>query len=217
MQLERLADGARRGHVRAAAEIEPIALLVDLEVLALGDRVDQLDLEQLALVAEVLLRLVAAPHFLGEGRVLGDDLVHLLFDFARGRPGGTAPAWRNRKRTRCRSPGRSSPACRATRPAPLPPSRARRSCRISSSAAGSVRGTKLILASLVIGSDEVRQRAVELHGHRAFGERRRDALRDVEAGGAGLDLARRAIGKCQGDLGRSAMVSSPLTLCLPRR
>ena len=54
--------------------------LVDLDVLAGGDRVDQLDLEQLALGAEVILRLVAAPHFLREGGVPGDDLVHLLLD-----------------------------------------------------------------------------------------------------------------------------------------
>src|SRR6185436_16802870 len=51
-ELEGLADLAGRGHVRTAAEIEPFALLVDLEVLALGDRIDQLDLEKLALPLE---------------------------------------------------------------------------------------------------------------------------------------------------------------------
>ena len=35
--------------MRAAAEVEPFALLVDLEILVVGDRVDQLDLEVLAL------------------------------------------------------------------------------------------------------------------------------------------------------------------------
>ena len=53
-ELERLADLAGRGHVRAAAEIEPFALLVNLEVLALRDRVDQLDLEQLAFLPGVM-------------------------------------------------------------------------------------------------------------------------------------------------------------------
>src|SRR5262245_2991499 len=52
-ELEGAADLTGRGHVRAAAEIEPITLLVDLEGLALGDGVDQLDLEQLALLAEI--------------------------------------------------------------------------------------------------------------------------------------------------------------------
>ncbi len=66
--------------MRASAEIEPVALLVDLQVLAWRNGVHQLDLEHLALVAEILFRLVAAPEFLGEGRVALDDLMHLRFD-----------------------------------------------------------------------------------------------------------------------------------------
>ena len=58
-ELEGLADLAGRGHVRAAAQVEPLALLVDLEVLALGDGIDQLDLEQLALLLEEVLGLLA--------------------------------------------------------------------------------------------------------------------------------------------------------------
>ena len=85
-QLEGVADLAGRGHVRAAAEIEPVALLVDLQLLVCRDGVDQLDLEVLALVAEHLLGLVARPHFLGEGFVARDDLAHLLFDRAAGLP-----------------------------------------------------------------------------------------------------------------------------------
>jgi hypothetical protein len=54
-QLEGVADLAGRGHVRAAAEIEPVALEIDLDRLVAGNRVDQLDLEALALVAEHLL------------------------------------------------------------------------------------------------------------------------------------------------------------------
>ena len=66
--------------MRAAAEIEPVALLVDLDLLVRRDRVDQLDLEGFALVAKNLLGLFARPHFLGEGFVARDDLAHLLLD-----------------------------------------------------------------------------------------------------------------------------------------
>ena len=66
--------------MRAAAKIEPVALLVDFYLLVFRDGVDQLDLEQLALVAKNLLRLIARPDFLGEGFVARDDLAHLLLD-----------------------------------------------------------------------------------------------------------------------------------------
>ena len=69
LQLEGVADLAGRGHVRAAAEIEPVALPVDLQVLARRDGVDQLDLEVLALLLEHALGLVARPDLLGEGCV----------------------------------------------------------------------------------------------------------------------------------------------------
>ena len=59
-QLERVADLAGRGHVRAAAEVGPLALAVELDLLIGGNRVDQLDLERLALLLEKALRLVAA-------------------------------------------------------------------------------------------------------------------------------------------------------------
>ncbi len=66
--------------MRAAAEVEPITLLVDVDLLIGGDGIDQLDLEHLALVAENLLRLVARPYFFGERFVARDDLAHLLLD-----------------------------------------------------------------------------------------------------------------------------------------
>ncbi len=66
--------------MRAAAQIEPLALPVDLDLLVLGDGIDQFDLEGFALVGEDGFRLLARPHFLGEGFVAGDDLAHLLFD-----------------------------------------------------------------------------------------------------------------------------------------
>ncbi len=79
-ELEGIADLARRGHVRAAAEVEPFALAIDFQVLALGDRVHELDLEMLALGAKHVFGLVAAPKLLGEGFVPRDDLAHLGFD-----------------------------------------------------------------------------------------------------------------------------------------
>src|ERR1700674_5254104 len=54
-QLEGAADLARRRHVRPAAEIEPIALLVDLDRLLARNGVDELDLEHLAAGGEHLL------------------------------------------------------------------------------------------------------------------------------------------------------------------
>ena len=66
--------------MRTAAQIEPVALLVDLDLLVFRDGVDQFDLEQLALVAKNLLGLLARPHFLGERFVARDDLAHLLLD-----------------------------------------------------------------------------------------------------------------------------------------
>src|SRR5207248_6289663 len=68
-ELERRANLAGRLHMRAAAEIEPIALLVDSDLLIGRDGVDQLDLEQLSLVAKDAFRLLARPHLLGDGLV----------------------------------------------------------------------------------------------------------------------------------------------------
>ena len=51
-QLERIADLAGRGHMRAAAEIEPVALLVDFQILIRRNGVDQFDLEGLAVLLE---------------------------------------------------------------------------------------------------------------------------------------------------------------------
>ena len=65
--LERAANGTGGCHVRAAAEVEPIALAVDFHVFASRDGVDQFDLEQLSLIFEVGLGLVARPHLAGEG------------------------------------------------------------------------------------------------------------------------------------------------------
>ena len=61
--------------MRPAAEVEPVALIVDLEVLVLGDRVDQLDLVGLALVGErPCLALSRDQTSLVKGLLRRDDL-----------------------------------------------------------------------------------------------------------------------------------------------
>jgi hypothetical protein len=79
-QLEGRTNLPRGCHVRATAQVEPVALVIDLQILLVRDRVDQLDLVGLALVAKHLPGLVAAPHFLGERLVALNDLAHLLLD-----------------------------------------------------------------------------------------------------------------------------------------
>src|SRR5262245_45795187 len=78
--LEPFAHLPRRGHMRPAAEIEPRLLRIDFDLVALGDGVDQLELERLTLVAEQLLGRPAVNHFASEGRVAGYDLAHLGLD-----------------------------------------------------------------------------------------------------------------------------------------
>ena len=65
---------AARGRGRATA------LAVDVDVVALGDRVDQFDLEAFALVREKIARLCARPDLLGEGLIGGHDGAHLRLD-----------------------------------------------------------------------------------------------------------------------------------------
>ena len=79
-QLERVADLARRRHMRPAAEVVPIALRVELDVLVAGDGVDQLDLERLALLLEQILGGLSRDHLFGERLVARDDLAHPLLD-----------------------------------------------------------------------------------------------------------------------------------------
>ena len=66
--------------MRAAAEVGPPALAIKLEVLAWRDRVDQFDLERLALGLEKALRLLARDHSFHERLVARDDLAHALLD-----------------------------------------------------------------------------------------------------------------------------------------
>jgi hypothetical protein len=51
-QLEGVADLADGGHMRAPAQIDPIALCIHLQCLVFRDSVDQFDLERLAFFLE---------------------------------------------------------------------------------------------------------------------------------------------------------------------
>ena len=79
-QLEGVADLAGRGHVRAAAQVEPVALLVDLDRWSAGMASTSSTLNISPLSREHALGLVARPDLLGEGFVARDDLAHLLLD-----------------------------------------------------------------------------------------------------------------------------------------
>ena len=80
-QLERARQLAGRRQMRAAADVEPLALTVDGQFLALGDHlVDDLDLVGFAQLGEHLHRVLARPHLAHDGQVAPDDFVHALLD-----------------------------------------------------------------------------------------------------------------------------------------
>ncbi len=66
--------------MRAAAKIEPVALIIDLQVLTFGNGIDQLDLVVFALCGKHFLGLLARPDFAGKRLVALNDLLHPLFD-----------------------------------------------------------------------------------------------------------------------------------------
>ncbi len=197
-QLEGVADLAGRGHVRAAAEVEPVALLVDLDLLVLRDGVDQLDLEQLALVAKDLLRLVAAPDLLGERSVARDDLAHLLLD--------RLEVLRGERLVAEEVVIEAVLDHRADGDLGAGPQRLHR----LGQHVGGVVADELERARVVAGQEldlgvladrvgEVGELAVERHRHRALGERGRDALGDVETGDVLGIVPTGAVGKGQRD------------------
>ncbi len=197
-QLEGGADASSRRHVRPAAQVEPFALLVDPDRLALGDRIDQLDLEQLALAAEDPLGLFALPHLLGEGAIARDDLPHLRLD------GGKIL---RRERLIAeevvieavlddRSDGHLGPG---------PQGLHGLGEHVGAVVANGLEGTRVVVGEELdarVALDRVGQiggHSVECHGDRAFGERGRDPVDDVFAGNSVGVFATRPVGESQAD------------------
>src|SRR4029453_13207872 len=208
-QLEGGADLAGRGHVRPAAEIEPVALLVDLDLLVLGDGVDQLDLEQLAFVPEYALGLLARPNLLGKGFVARDDLAHLFLD--RGE------VLRRERLVAEEVVVEAVLDHRADgdlRPRPQRLHRFREHVRAivpdQLKTARILTGQEFNLGVAIDRVGEVRERAIDRHRDRALGERGRNTLGDVETGDAVGIVPTRAVGKGQGDHGALLL----LTRCL---
>ena len=205
-QLEGVADLAHRRHVRAAAEIEPVALLVDFYRLVFRNGVDQLDLEILAHGAEGFLGLLARPDFLAEGFVARDDLLHLLFDdgqvFQRERLVAGEVVIESVLDHRADGDLRARPQAlhrfghhmRGVVPDQL--ERARVLARY-----------EFDLGVALDRVGQIGERTVERHRHGAFGQRGRNALGDIEPGGAWGVVPTCAVGKGQRD-----HVSSPCSL-----
>src|SRR6185437_4088169 len=70
----------RRGEVRAAAEVDPVARAVHGDRLVGGELHHPLRLEAFALLLEIVAHLVARPDLADEWLVAGDDAAHLLLD-----------------------------------------------------------------------------------------------------------------------------------------
>ena len=79
-ELEARAEPARRGQVRAAAQIDEIALAIQRDRLVGGDAANDLGLVDLALLQEEVDGGVAVPDFAHDLLVARDDLVHPLLD-----------------------------------------------------------------------------------------------------------------------------------------
>ncbi len=155
-------------------------------------------LNSLALVAKDLLRLLARPHLLGEGFVAGDDLAHLFLDgvevFRRERLVAEEIVIEAVLDHRPDGDLRARPQClhrfgehvRGVMANELERARV-------------VAGEELDLCVVIDRVGKVGKLAVERHGDRALGERRRNALGDVEAGGVLRILPARAVGKGHSD------------------
>ncbi len=80
-QLERARELARGRQVRAAADVEPVALAINRKLLAGRNHiVDDLHLVGLAQRGERALGVLALPHLALDRQVALDDLVHALLD-----------------------------------------------------------------------------------------------------------------------------------------
>ena len=186
-------------HMRAAAEVEPVALEIDLDRLVAGNGVDQLDLEGLALVAEHLLGLLARPDLFRERFVARDDLAHLLFDrgeiFRRERLVAEEVVIEAVLDHRADGDLRARPqrlhGFRQHMRGVMPDQFQR--ARI-------VAVDQLDLRIARNRIVEVGDHAIQRHRHRALGERRRDALGEFEPGDVLGIFAFRAVGEGEGDL-----------------
>ena len=192
--------------MRAAAKVEPLPLLVDLEVLALGDRIHQLDLEQLALFLEEVLGLLAAPELLGEGGVAIDDLAHLGFD-----PGHVVGVERLLLVEVVEVPVLDHRADGHLRAGPQRLHGFRHDVRgIVTDQLQRLRigaGDELDRDVLVDGVGEVRKPAVHHHRHGPLGQRLGDALGQRLAGDPTGVGPLGTIGKCQGDVAHFLLLS----------
>ena len=195
--------------MRPAAEIEPVALLVDVQVLAGRNGVDQFALEGLALLLEEVERLIARPDFLHDRPVARDDLAHLLFD--------DRQVFDRERRLAIEIVIKAVLDHRADGDL-----RARKKLlhRLGQHMRGVVTN-KLQRARIVAahelefhvavdGRGEIGERAVEGHGDRALGERWRDGFGDVEAGNAGLERTGRPVGEGDVDHALSLSAQSPM-------
>ena len=197
-QLEGVADLAGRGHVRAAAQIEPVALMVDLQVLVFRNGIDQLDLVGLALVAEHLPCPRAIPHLLGEGPVARDDLAHLLFD--------RREILRRERLVAGEVVVETVLDDRADRDLGAGPKLLHRFGQHMRGVVANefqralvLPGDDFDLAGFPQRIGQVAQGAVERIGNRLFGERFRDRFGELRAGQRRVVLADGTIGKCQGN------------------
>ena len=197
-QLERIADLAGGRHVGSAAQIEPVALLVNLDRLVGWDGVDQFDLEHLAVVGEHLLGLFARPDFLGEGFVARDDLTHPLFDCRK--------IFRRERLVAEEIVIEAVLDHRADRHLRARPQRlhgfrehVRRIVSDQFQRAGIVARDEFDFGVMLYTVGEIGEFPIERHGHRALGQRRRDAFGDLQARAAFGEVARRAVGEGEGD------------------
>ncbi len=203
-QLESVADLAGRGHVRTAAKIEPVALVVDLQILTLGDRIDQLELVALALVGKHLLGTSTIPDFPGKRPVSQDNFPHFLLDYG--------------EIVRCEGlfPGeiviksvldhRSDRDLRV-RPKLLNGFREHMRGVVTDQfqCARIIARQDLDLAGCAERFAEIANSAINGISHGLLGERLRDRLGQSRAGCCGVVVAHGAVGECEGNLGHAVL------------
>ncbi len=201
-QFERVADLAGRSHVRAAAEVRPLALRVELDLLIGGNGVDQFDLEGLALGLEIALRLVAADGALGERLIARDDFAHLLLD--RGKILGRERRVAEEVVIEAVFDDRADGHLRAR-----PQSLHGLGQHMRGVVADQLQRARIVAIEeldLRIGLDgvgEIVDDAIERHRDGALGERQRNGFDDFDACDAGRIFPARAIGKSDVDHERS--------------